>query len=249
VLAAFAAALLCTGLLARAEPPSSAPAGPPSESAVRGAVASLESDPALGTTRKTHVLARTSGPRQPDAPSEGGSHWLGGLLTWVDETARTLLWVAGGLAFVLLGIYFVRLIQLRTERIRVSALAAPTHVRDLDIRPESLPADISAAALALWDQGEHRAALALLYRGMLSRLVHAHSAPIRHSSTEAECEQLAAPHLDARQKACLARLVQVWQDAVYGGKEPTSGDFSVLCAQLEPLLGASGSAAAAREAA
>ena len=50
---------------------------------------------------------------------------------------------------------------------------APTHVRDLDIRPETLPADIGAAARQLWERGEQRAALALLYRGMLSRLVRA----------------------------------------------------------------------------
>ena len=42
---------------------------------------------------------------------------------------------------------------------------APSHVRDLDIRPESLPDDVGAAALALWQRGEQRAALALLYRG------------------------------------------------------------------------------------
>ena len=72
------------------------------------------------------------------------------------------------------------------------AFVAPTHVRDLDIRPESLPDDIGAAARALWDRGEHRAALALLYRGLLSRLAHVHRLPIRDSSTEGDCLALAA---------------------------------------------------------
>ena len=59
----------------------------------------------------------------------------------------------------------------------------------------AFPPDIGAAARALWDRGEHRAALALLYRGMLSRLAHVHRVPIRDSSTEGDCLALAASHL------------------------------------------------------
>src|SRR4029079_6929748 len=72
---------------------------------------------------------------------------------------------------------------------------APTHVRDLDIRPESPTDDIGAAARQLWDRGEQRAALALLYRGMLSRLAHVHRVPIRDSSTEGDCVELASAQL------------------------------------------------------
>ena len=56
--------------------------------------------------------------------------------------------------------------------------------------PRSLPADIGAAARALWDRGERRAALALLYRGLLSRLVHVHRLPIRDSRPKATALRL-----------------------------------------------------------
>ena len=90
----------------------------------------------------------------------------------------------------------------------------PSHVRELDIRPESLPDDIGAAALAVWERGEQRAALALLYRGLLSRLVHAHGVPIRASSTEGDCLALAQSRLAAGSAQYAARLVSVGHGGV-----------------------------------
>src|SRR6185295_7845985 len=95
----------------------------------------------------------------------------------------------------------------------------PTHVRDLDIRPETLPPDIGAAARALWDAGDRRAALALLYRGLLSRLIHVHRLPIRDSSTEGDCLELAARHLTDTRRQYAAALIRAWQRFVYGGEE------------------------------
>ena len=48
---------------------------------------------------------------------------------------------------------------------------APTQLFGLDVAPEKLPADIAGEAERLW-QTDPRAALALLYRGLLSRLLH-----------------------------------------------------------------------------
>jgi hypothetical protein len=106
---------------------------------------------------------------------------------------------------------------------------APTHVRDLDIRPETLPTDIGAAARALWDRGDHRAALALLYRGMLSRLAHVHRVPIRDSTTEGDCLVLAANHLSSDTQAYASRLVRVWQRAVYGDETVIPATIHELC--------------------
>ena len=78
---------------------------------------------------------------------------------------------------------------------RADARARPRH-----------PARIAAGrhrrgCAALWDRGDHRAALALLYRGLLSRLVHVHRVPIRDSSTEGDCLALAARCLTPRRQA------------------------------------------------
>jgi hypothetical protein len=113
---------------------------------------------------------------------------------------------------------------------------APTHVQDLDIRPESLPPDIGAAARDLWDRGEQRAALALLYRGMLSRLAHVHEVPIRDSSTEGDCLALAARTLDASRVAYATQLVRTWQRAIYGGLTIETAEVWDLCAEFAAHL-------------
>ena len=109
-------------------------------------------------------------------------------------------------------------------------------MRDLDIRPESLPEDIGTAARVLWDRGEHRAALALLYRGMLSRLAHVHRIPIRDSSTEGDCLALAASHLTGDDVEYASRLVLVWQRFVYGGQDTQAATVYVLCDDFASAL-------------
>ena len=109
-------------------------------------------------------------------------------------------------------------------------------MRELDIRPESLPDDIGAAALALWQQEQGRAALSLLYRGALSRLVHGHGVPVRAASTEGECVQLAARHVAPSASAFFGRLVGLWLGTVYGAHAPDAAVVLALCADFESQL-------------
>jgi hypothetical protein len=114
--------------------------------------------------------------------------------------------------------------------------SAPTHVRDLDIRPETLPPDIGAAARKLWDGGDHRASLALLYRGMLSRLAHVHGVPIRDSSTEGDCLALAVNRLPADKCVYLSRLVRAWQRLGYGREPVQASTAFALCEEFGSVL-------------
>jgi len=109
-------------------------------------------------------------------------------------------------------------------------------VQDLDIRPESLPDNIGAAAQTLWDSGDHRGALSLLYRGLLSRLVHVHNIPIRDSSTEGDTLRLTATRLGEDKRNYVTRLVRIWQHAVYGGQPPEEGSLYDLCDEFSPAL-------------
>ena len=168
----------------------------PTREQVASAVEKLKADPNLGVDQKTRKLVRNSRP-EPNAPqtSPGWLNWIADAFRWLASTARALLWVAGILLAGILGLYIKRFVESRGERSVPLRFSMPTHVRDLDIRPESLPDDVGGAALELWERGEHRAALALLYRGLLSRLAHLHAVPIRDSSTEGDCLALAATHL------------------------------------------------------
>jgi hypothetical protein len=216
--------------------PESTPPSYPTESQVVVAVAKLKTDPNLAATRKMHMLRWAGQAQKPPGTLPGWMRWIWALFMWLAEAGRVLLWVGGALVVGLLALYIARLIRGRREREAAHRFKAPSHVRDLDIRPETLPDDIGAAALAAWERGEHRAALALLYRGLLSRLVHVHGVPIRHSSTEGECVGLAARHLPLDRAAYVSGLVRLWQQAVYGGQDPQTEEVRAVCAGFAPAL-------------
>jgi Domain of unknown function (DUF4129) len=191
----------------------------PTASEIGRALEKVKADPNLAT-EKTIKTLRWKNVRDPKpANRPRWFAWILNLFVWIGESARVLIWGSAIALVAWLIVYIVRTVRKQGTAPEPEHGAAPTHVRDLDIRPETLPSDIGAAARALWDAGEHRAALALLYRGMLSRLAHVHRVPIRDSTTEGDCLQLAAIHLTQRKREYTSRVVRVWQRFVYGGEK------------------------------
>jgi hypothetical protein len=106
----------------------------------------------------------------------------------------------------------------------------PQAVFGLDIRPESLPGDVPAAAWAAWESGDPAAALALLYRGALACLVHRDGLEIAPSWTEGDC-LVAVKSRGARESAdYLARLTAAWQSTAYAHRPPSREEAQALCA-------------------
>jgi hypothetical protein len=227
-------------------------AGKPTREQITAAMAKLKADPNLGEEKTTRQLRRnsTSTTNQP-GNQPGWLKWIADAFSWFANTARALLWIIAIVLVAILAICIKRFLESRLGRRAVSLKfsAAPTHVRDLDIRPESLPDDIGRAALELWEHGEHRAAMALLYRGLLSRLAHVHGVPIRDSSTEGDCLALATAHLPATRSSYAGRLIRVWQRAVYGDTEPTLEEVQTLCAGFAAAVDAPAPAEPAEQAA
>ncbi len=210
-------------------PPDAPPADALRLEEVEQAVASVRADPNMGSERKIRTLRWIGDDEQERRQRPGWARWLGELFGWLASSARLLVWVACGLLAALVAVLVVRLLRERSRDQAAARQAAPTHVRDLDIRPESLPEDIGAAARQLWDAGEARRALALLYRGLLSKLAHDHRAPVRESTTEGDCVGLARRFLPDDASAFAARLVNTWSQAVYGGLMPASAEAHALC--------------------
>ena len=232
VLTALLTAVFLTANVAHAaEPAPAVDPGKPSREEIQAAVEKLRADPNLGTTEKKRQLKRNTEPPEPQKIDPGSLSWLKWIaeaFRWFASTARALLWILAILLAGFLGLFIKRFAESRVERSRPVAFSMPTHVQDLDIRPESLPDDIGGTALSLWERGEHRAALALLYRGLLSRLAHVHGVPIRDSSTEGDCLTLAAERLALQPAAYAAQLIRLWQRAVYGNIEPTPEEFRAV---------------------
>lgn len=227
LVAASAAVLLAIGTHAiAAEESRSAPIR---EAEVDTAVETLRADPDLATTRKTRSLRWIGDADERQKPDLSWFRWIGNLFKWIAEVSRVFVWLLIALLVGLLVLYLVRFAKTFEGKGVSGKVAAPTHVRDLDIRPESLPDDIGAAAWELWERGEHRGALSLLYRGLLSRLAHVHEVPIRDSSTEGDCLSLAERHLPADRRGYVTELIRTWQRAVYGGADPDSEQVRRLC--------------------
>ena len=203
---------------------------------IERALEAVKADPNLATERTIKML-RWKGAteaKRPGMPS--WLAWIGNLFLWLEQSARILVWLTAVVLAGMLVVYILRLVRARGGTRSEESFVAPTHVQDLDIRPETLPRDIGAAARALWDRGEQRASLALLYRGLLSRLAHVHRVPIRDSSTEGDCLALAASHLPQGRHEYASRLVRVWQRAVYGRDEVPAEIVYGICDGFAPAL-------------
>jgi hypothetical protein len=170
--------------------------------------------------------------------------WVDGLALWLAESGRLLMWLLGAAAVAILLVCVRRWVLVRGGFRPGGRAVLPSHVRDLDIRPESLPDDISSAARALWLRGEHRASLSLLYRGALSRLVHHHAVPISAASTEGDCVALAGKVLPNESGTFFERLVNAWLLLVYGAQMPDEMLVMSLCDRFDARLPAAGPAAA-----
>ncbi len=95
--------------------------------------------------------------------------------------------------------------------------APPTHLFGMELQPDTLPDDIGAEARRLWQHGQHRQALGLLYRGSLSRLVNLDHLDLHDSMTEADVMQaVEQARLPAGKIRYLAELTRAWLTLAYG---------------------------------
>ena len=248
----LAVALLGAGAQAQQAPEAAASAasaasspeaveGRPSRDEIEAELATLRADPRFGGTQKQKTWRfkpRESDPKKPEPPGgmPGWFKWLREFAGWVTAAGRLVVWTLGAVLVAVLIVGLRYWIRERAGALPQRAPPLPSHVRDLDIRPESLPDRIGPAAAALWQRGEQRAALSLLYRGALSRLVHGHALPIRAASTEGECVALARARLPAEPAEFFARLVSAWQLAVYGARLPQTDEVLALCHEFDARL-------------
>ena len=223
------AAALTIGAVPAARAAEPAPAPLPE---VQRVAKEMAADPALNGRHVERELRWKNRTERKPEPGEV-SPWVMQLVRWFADAGRGLMWVLGAIAVALLAVFLWRWASVRSDALRARAQMLPSHVNELDIRPESLPADIAGTAAALSRRGELRAALSLLYRGALSRLVHDHRVPIRAASTEGECVQLAARTLPGAATLYLRALVHAWQTEVYAGRSADAAVVIALCGEFD----------------
>lgn len=161
--------------------------------------------------------------------------WLQG----VAESVEILLWSLLLVAALLAWRYrdWLRLFAARARRGAPADAPPPTRLFGLAVDPASLPDDLPAAVERLWAE-DPRAALALLYRGLLSHLLHQRGVPLKAAHTEGEVLVLVQRLGDAPLAAFAARLLDAWQALAYGSRPPPTELGAELCAQWRQLIAA-----------
>lgn len=172
-------------------------------------------------------------------------------LPTLAEIFRFLIWVVVVSLAIWVAINFRRWLTLieRKKRYRPRA----THVAGLDIRPESLPDDVAAYALAALDQGSLRDALSLLYRATLSKLLSSIDTDLPPGATESECLQALQIALQARNTTLveppplrdannhpgflfLKTLTPLWISTAWAHRPPAHEEIRALALQWRQLF-------------
>jgi hypothetical protein len=211
-------------------------AGVLTPAAVQAAVETLRHDPNLShdkTVRSLHWVA--GGQKPPQQPNDAPA-WIVSLFQFLAQSASLLIWVAGVIGLAVAAVWLYRLAKSRQSAPRVAAGRGISRVQDLDINPDSLPADVGGAALNLLEAGRAREALSLLYRGSLSRAVHRFSVAVGESFTEGEALRAVGQRLDQPRVQYFSALVSLWQRVVYAAEAPAPESVAILCREFAPIF-------------
>ncbi|WP_339470107.1 DUF4129 domain-containing protein [Pseudomonas sp. EL_65y_Pfl1_R83] len=174
-------------------------------------------------------------------------YWLKALLN--NLNSNTFKRIAQGLEVLLWGLLIGVLIMLawryrdwlstfvsrRGPRKPNVMKPVPTQLFGLELGTETLPDDVASAAEDLWAT-QPREALGLLYRGLLSRLLHDFNLPLKSADTEgqvlARVHQLQQPQL----LAFSDELTRHWQNLAYGHHLPPLSAQQKLCTDWRTLF-------------
>ena len=156
-------------------------------------------------------------------------------MQFIAEILRGVVWFLLG-AVLLYALYWL---ARRLDWIRVperSQWTPPETLFGLDVRPESLPQDVAAAAAELARSGNLTAALSLLYRGALVTLLHRDQIELASGDTEVDCLVKTRERVAEPTHAYLSRLLSVWQAAAYAHRLPPQPDVERLASEWPALF-------------
>lgn len=170
-----------------------------------------------------------------EKPITPPTHW-GNSLSGLSQGLQILLWavLAGLIIYVLLR--YRNQLGTIAEQARQRRTAPPREMFGLEVAPETLPLDVPGEAERLW-QDNPRAALGLLYRALLSHLLHERHLPLKAAHTENEV----LPRIDTLDHPELIAFSHLltwhWQALAYGHQAPAPDLLQRLSSHWRTLFG------------
>jgi Domain of unknown function (DUF4129) len=159
--------------------------------------------------------------------------WLKQFATFFAESVRVLAWVGGAILVLFLLYLIARHIGVNGWG-KDKARDLPDVLFGLDVRPESLPDDLGAAARRLLEQGDLRACVGLLYRGALVALIQDGRIDIARGDTELECvARVRHAYADSgattqTKPDYFHSLVKIWQRVAYARERVPNEEVTTL---------------------
>jgi len=198
----------------------------PSPSTIKQEITTIMSTAPFGIERTTYHWRFLIDDDEPSTVEPGFLSSLSGTL---GSLSKIILWSMAATIVVLIVLYRDRWAGLFSRDAVKPATRVPAPLFGHDETAERLPDDIAAAASLLWQQGDKRACLSLLYRGALLSLVTRHHLELPDSATEEDCLRLmVAQHRGARADY-FAELTLCWQRIAYADMMPGDTLGHSLC--------------------
>lgn len=155
--------------------------------------------------------------------------WLQSVGLFLAQFSRWIMWVVLAFGVTAMAYYLSRHLSLRG--LRPAHAAPPQTLFGMDVRPESLPTDVAASALALARAGDVASALSLLYRGALATLIQRNGVEFSRGDTEGECLHRARSKVGTDAGIFLATLVASWQRVAYAQLPLERPQVEQLCSE------------------
>lgn len=104
-----------------------------------------------------------------------------------------------------------------------------------------LPSRIVQKARQLWQSGQHKGAISLLYRGAIAHFSKKMHISIPDSATERECFTLVNSQLHEQISfrnllTYFSSLIRTWLFSAYANRHPDNSDFNYLCDTWDKFL-------------
>ena len=204
------------------------------------AVESVYENPLLDTERTVETWQRLDTPEPEIDDSVSDSTLFG----WLHQLSRAVsVFIEFGL-WIFIGFLLFLVFALRDRWLPYMGFGHSQRrntprvfIGGEEVTAASLPDDISGAALRLWQTGDKRAALSLLYRGSVFAAVTQHGVRLPPSATEGDCLDAVVRHATDTQSEFFQRIVRAWVTCAYGFRAPPDQVVLPLCAEWSSHYG------------